>query len=90
MRHIRNASFLVLLAVSLVSADPYPTCAEQGEACEQGFGGALCWTGTLYCVEGEVWLVTKCVGSYEGNPPNCWDAQSPVLWTGERYHSACT
>jgi hypothetical protein len=84
MRHIRNASFLVLLAVSLVSADPFPTCTEQSEACAQGYGGNLCWAGNMYCVEGELWLSTRCVGG------SCYDAYAPLYWSGECYNGACT
>jgi hypothetical protein len=91
MKHFRNASFLVLLAVGLFSANAKAdwACWEQAAACEQGFGGMHClnWVIGMHCVDGTLSVATKCK---EWSPSGCSDPNAQTYWEGECDLGTCT
>ena len=85
MRHIRNASFLVFLAVSLFTVKVHAfTCEQESQICELGSFGILCGI-EAFCSGGQWHMNVSCLGSVDGAPPTCWNIHSPVL-----YNTTCS
>jgi len=86
MRNVRNFSFLAFVVAVLFSANlsaDGPTCAEQAEACAEGFGGQLCWAGSIGCFGDGMWMTSRCVRNYSQGV-NCMvpHEDDETLWLG--------